>query len=588
MKQKQKIKQKTTKQFFNDLLLPILITLCVLPFTVYLAEYDYGFSSYAWHSDYSILQDFYTYYRQIFLLVIAVFMAIILAFRLPLYKEQTKDIKLFYPLLGYCGFVLISSLFSINYGTTWIGNGISLETTFVLISYCLIGFYTYQIMGRTDYQTILRGIYLMFVPMSIVGWFQVFKQDLLNYEWVQKIVMPEALFEEYGGNVSDLFSGNNVFLTLYNPNFAAVFLVMFICVFFVLLIYSEDKKTRIINGVFLVDALILCWFTYTRAAFVGLGMAFLAFILCIRKSKKIQMLKLIVPAMLLVCVAFFALDFATGSKFLNRLIDDQKVTGLESILTTECGVEIRYDDELYILTLNEDESAVVVMDESENILSTEYTEKNELVLPFAEDSLAFAMEWQGYPCILTLIEDNTLQFVLSEDGYYYYTDWGKIDQMTTIPHIDFNGLESMGSGRVYIWSRILPLLPKYLLVGSGPDTFAEVFPQNDYVGKLIYAENPGRIIERAHNDYLMRWVQTGLLSLICLLIFYGCFIKKCFGYFKGDTIQTTSDKLGFGCFLGCIGYLACGLFSDSTLYTTPTFYVFIGLALAATHSTEQL
>ncbi|MBQ6844477.1 MAG: O-antigen ligase family protein [Agathobacter sp.] len=586
MKQKQQ-KTKIKKQPFNDLLLPIIITLCVLPFTVYLAEYDYGFSQYNWHSDYSIIQDFYTYYRQIFLLVIAAFMLIILAFRLPLYKEQTKNFKIFYPLFGYSILVLISSLFSINYKASWIGNGISIETAFVLIGYVLIGFYTYQIMTKTDYQSILRGIYIMFIPMSIVGWFQVFKHDLLNYEWMQKIVMSEELFDMYGGDISDVFSGNNVFLTLYNPNFAAIFLVMFICVFFVLTIYASDKKSRIINGLFLADALILCWFTYTRAALVGLAIAFIAFVLCIRKNDKMRLLKYILPSIAAILIVFFVYDFATGGKYINRLIDEKKETQLDSILTTERGVEITYKDELYILTLAEDKSSVILMDESETIIPTECTKDDELILPFATDAFATYMDLDGLPCILTLLEDTTLVFTYDDDSYYYFTDWGKFDSMTDIAHVDFHGLESMGSGRIYIWSRILPLLPNYIFIGSGPDTFAEVFPQNDYVGKMIYADDPARIIERAHNDYLMRWIQTGLLSLMCLLVFYGCFIKKCFHYYKQNTIQTTSDKLGFGCFLGCIGYLACSLFSDSTLYTTPTFYVFIGLALAATHSNEN-
>lgn len=41
------------------------------------------------------------------------------------------------------------------------------------------------------------------------------------------------------------------------------------------------------------------------------------------------------------------------------------------------------------------------------------------------------------------------------------------------------------------------MLKHDILKGSGPDTFAEVFPQNDYAGKMIYAESTGRIMERA-------------------------------------------------------------------------------------------
>ena len=153
--------------------------------------------------------------------------------------------------------------------------------------------------------------------------------------------------------------------------------------------------------------------------------------------------------------------------------------------------------------------------------------------------------------------------------------------MQKVAAVDFHGYEYLGSGRLYIWSRVLPILKRYIFLGSGPDTFAEVYPQNDYVGKLVYAENPGRIMEGAHNDYLMRWVQTGLLSLLALLVFYGMFIRKCFRYYRQCGLSTVREKLGLGCFLGCIGYLVCSFFSDSTLYTTPIFYVFAGIALAA-------
>jgi O-antigen ligase len=177
--------------------------------------------------------------------------------------------------------------------------------------------------------------------------------------------------------------------------------------------------------------------------------------------------------------------------------------------------------------------------------------------------------------------DNVLTFVKRDGEYIYETSWGKEDQMVEVAHANAGGLEYLGSGRVYIWTRIVPLLKKYILVGSGPDTFAEVFPQNDYSGKLVYAENPARIIERAHNDYLMKWVQTGLLSVLALLAFYFLLLKKGFAYF-GNGAWTCSGKnlLALGCLLGCVAYMVCGLFSDSTLYTSPVFYVFVGIVLS--------
>ena len=582
---KKKRNTTTPKKHFNDLLLPIILILCLLPFVAYLAEYDYGYSEYLWHSDNSILLDFYTYYRGIIFQVIAFFIVVILAFRLPLYKEDTKDWKLFYPLMGYCVFVLLSSIFSDNPKASWLGNFCTLEGTFVLIGYCLAAFYTYQIMKEQDYGTVIHAIQIMFVPMSIVGWFQVFKHDLLNYEWVQKLVMPSYYYEEYAGTVEDVFTGNNVFLTLYNPNFAAVFLVMFSCVFLVLAVYAENWKKRLINGIFLLDALILCWFTYTRAALVALAVVLVVFALCLIKEHK-KLLLVVFPLVVLLFVVLLIGDWVNGGKFINRLVDTQKDTGLESMLTTERGVEITYEGEEYVLAFSKDAEELCLMDSKGNEIITEITDIGEMILPFAEDAYATVIDWDDYKTILMYLENTTLQFIQEDGMYYYYTDWGKIDSMTEIAHVDFGGLESLGSGRVYIWSRILPILKNYIFIGSGPDTFAEQYPQNDYVGKMIYAEYSGRIMERAHNDYLMRWVQTGLLSLVCLLVFYGLFIKKCFGFYKMSSKKSESSQLGMGCFLGCIGYLVCCLFSDSTLYTTPIFYVFIGLALAAAYKTE--
>ena len=41
------------------------------------------------------------------------------------------------------------------------------------------------------------------------------------------------------------------------------------------------------------------------------------------------------------------------------------------------------------------------------------------------------------------------------------------------------GKELIGSMRGYIWSRTIPILPHYLVLGAGPDCFLYEFPQDD-------------------------------------------------------------------------------------------------------------
>lgn len=561
---KKKNTGKKTKQHFNDLLLPIVAVFGLMPFVVYLAEFDYGYSGYLWHSEDSIMQDFYAYYRSIFFLVILFFVLVILAFSFAIGRENFKRNKIFYPLLAYTALALLSSICSVNRKAAFLGNYVSYQGFFVLAGYCLMIYYTYQIMRReNDYKSILHAIMVMFVPMSLLGCLQVFKNDPLNWNWVQKLLMPDALYEVYGGAVEDVFTGNNVFLSLYNPNYAAIFLVMFSCVFLLQFLTAQEKKEKIIAAVFLLDALILCWFTYTRAALVAFAVVVILLIIIMGKDGERKAILYTALSGVVLLVLLFVVDgILFGGKFAARILDEPKSAKLKSVLTTEDGVEITYGGEVCVIEMKD-------------------VAEGEIRLPLPGECYADSLEWDGEDQILVKLDDITLQFVEQDGTYYYYTEWGKTDSMDEVSAVDFHGYEYLGSGRLYIWSRVLPMLKRYIFFGSGPDTFAEVYPQNDYVGKIIYADNPGRVIEGAHNAYLMHWVQTGLLSLIALLVFYGIFMKKCFRYYRDCGLDTMRDKLGFGCFLGCIGYLVCSFFSDSTLYTTPIFYVFAGIALAA-------
>lgn len=574
-----KINRKSQKKTFNDLLLPILCVLCLMPFCVYLAEYDYGYSNYLWHSDNSVVQDLYAYYRSYFFELVTMISLGVLILRMALYREKNKSIKIFLPLAVYCIFAVLSTIFSINPRASFTGNFYQFQSIFVLLGFCLMSFYTYQILEtEQDYQTIRKGVIIVFLLISITGWFQVFGHDLLNFEWVQRLVMSEEQFAEYRGTIGDAFSGNNVFLTLYNPNYAAVFLVMFVAVFAVLSYSEQEKKKKICYLLLLFAALLLLWFTYTRAALVAMGTGGIVFIFCIRKTffKRWKYILSGIMVFLVVCVS---LDAINGFPYFSRMIETPKKSKIQEILTSQKGISITYDDKS--LTLILDNTGLSARDTKGNTVTLEQNSNGEWKIPFGTSvSARFMTRDETLSCVLQL-EEGSLEFVKTEEGYFYRNGDGKLDKIVEIPKLDLHGLEYLGSGRLYIWSRVIPVLKDYILVGSGPDTFAEAFPQNDYVGKLIYAENSRRVIESAHNDYLTRWVQTGFLSFLALLIFYLWFFKHCFSFYRNCDLQTNKQQLGFGCFVACICYLTCCFFSDSSLYTTPTFYIFAGIALAS-------
>lgn len=583
-----KIAKKKEKQYFNDLLIPIIFTLCILPFTVRLKEYEYGYSKYAWHSPESVMQDLYTYYRMWLFLIIVCLAFVVLIFRMGLYKEKNKPVKIFIPFLVYLGFTALSCVFSVNPKAAWLGNFVDMEGFFVLAGYGIIAFYTYQIMEtERDYAAVLKGVEISFVIMSVIGWMQVFMKAPLQFPFVQKLIMSGEYYEYYEGEMYSVFTGNNVSLSLYNPNFAVIYLIMFACVFAVNALLAESRKQRIVSAILLADALILTWFTYSRAGLVALLIVAVLFAVIYIKRKDGKKLKFILYAAggaVVIAIAFVAVDLIVfDGHYMNRLIDEKKDNQLKSILTTSEGVEINYGEDSFLLQIAEEgeQEVLNVIDTEDNICATLRDEEDSYLLPISTECEIDYFEWDGENSIFVSMYDNLLTFTKRDSEYIYVTTWGKEDQMVEVDHVDAGGLEYLGSGRVYIWTRILPMLKKYLLVGSGPDTFAEVFPQNDYSGKLVYAENPARIMERAHNDYLMKWVQTGLVSVVALLVFYILTLKKGYRFYKdGKWACSTKNLLALGCLLGCVAYMVCGLFSDSTLYTSPVFYVFMGIVLS--------
>ena len=64
---KKQTKHKEKQQGFNDLLIPMLLILCIMPFIVRLALYSCGYAKYPWYSDEDVIMDPYSYYRCYFL-----------------------------------------------------------------------------------------------------------------------------------------------------------------------------------------------------------------------------------------------------------------------------------------------------------------------------------------------------------------------------------------------------------------------------------------------------------------------------------------------------------------------------------------
>ncbi len=91
------------------------------------------------------------------------------------------------------------------------------------------------------------------------------------------------------------------------------------------------------------------------------------------------------------------------------------------------------------------------------------------------------------------------------------------DQINTVPKVNVEGYERLGSGRAYIWSRTLPMLKETILYGKGTDTFVVHFPQHDLIGKTNMG-NARIVVDKPHNYYMLIGVTSGVVSLVSVLV----------------------------------------------------------------------
>ena len=265
------------------------------------------------------------------------------------------------------------------------------------------------------------------------------------------------------------------------------------------------------------------------------------------------------------------------------------VITVKDILTKDDEVElVMKDDSLHIkYQLLEDD--MVVFDLTDNEGTTITYEANDTKIRLLDDRFSMI---EIEPCVVgetycfTVYADG-LRWDFSNqinDGTYYFLDWAnKFVKLEKADSAVFTNCPSLFSGRGYIWAKTIPLLKKYIFLGAGPDSFQMVFPQYDYVD-LAYDFAPNMLITRAHNMFLQMAVQTGVLSLICFLVFYGMyFVKSVKLYIKRKELLDDDPYLfhiGAGLFVANFGYMLSGIVNDSLPVTAPLFWAIIGIGIA--------
>lgn len=573
-------------------LVPIYLLLTLVPLISHYHSYKTNLENYDWQSADAVYDvDVFIYPKSVAVCVVAACM-LVLFFLMKYYLSDIKTET--YPLILYAMFIGFSTLCSQYKYFAIHGSQDQFESVFVLLSYLIISVYCmYVIQNEDALKSVVYALLIGAALIAVIGILQMLKLDPLRTSLGQKLLLLGT------GQHQLEFSLplGRVYATLFNSNYVGAYVsIMFPCV----LCAGLAAKKKIIKGLCYLLASVLIIITFGASAKNGLIAISLSVILVIiiYRNEIIRHIKTLIVLCVIFIVGLICVntitDAAVTSAFHNLYItltasDPSSNRTLENILTKDDEVELVLKTDSLHIRYEMTDNEMMVFDITDNSGNSIGYQQNGTVIELLDErfsSISIEPCAIGNTYAFTVYVDNMrwdFSNQVNDGTYYFYNYAGKFVKLEQAESAIFTNCPQIFSGRGYIWAKTIPLLKKYFLLGAGPDSFQLVFPQHDYVD-LAYEFAPNMLITRAHSMYLQIAVQTGVLSLLCVLCFYTMyFIGSVKIYIKRSSLLEQNPYLfhiGSGLFVGTFGYMLSELVNDSLPVTAPIFWCLIGVGIA--------
>lgn len=575
-------------------ILPTIIALSIVPLIVRLKITAYPVENLNWLTNNPIFENLYTHYKANVIVAIAVIATIIFLYQKSAKMKELINNKSFYYLYAYMAFVLFSWIFTTDRFFSTTGFPDHHENVFVLLSYIVIFLFTALILKtEKEFKVIINFWVISIGILFIIGLTQFLGQDVLYSDLLQRLIVPK----QYLDNVEfDFTYGNKrlIYQTLFHHNYVSFYTAIAFPFFLTLSILEKERLNRIIYIVICGIMIYNLLGSGSRNGLVGI-VASLVIITIFVSTYFIKHWKIFVSTVVVGFAIFIIVNVTMNTllaqKF-NYLVGQLNTVEnypMNSINTTTDSIIIDHDD-FYIEVQYTDKSKVpfAFYDEEGNKYDYSIIKGNHMFTNTEGEPLEklldvkflFSMR-QEAPVITFNFNNIEWPFTYKDNRFYYINALGNLEVLSEVQALGFEGRERLGSARGYIWSRTLPLLKKYWLFGSGPDTYAIVFPQEDRVGKYNAYNDVNMVIDKPHNILLDYAVNTGIPSLMSLLIFWGIYIAWSGRLYFKSTFETYYAKIGMASFVAVVGYLVSGLFNDTNVNITPVFWVILGIGYAA-------
>ena len=539
--------------------------------------------------------DFFSYWKYIFI----VFLTIITLFvYLGLYMDRKlpfkREFKYYIPLAIYFLFVILSTIFCYNKDVAFFGFIESYQGIYILLSYGLLTFLMINFINNEEEINIIKNTFaVLIVIQGLIGLSQFLGLDFFKTYIGRFLVSGDGVSPE---SIDFIFGKGTIYGTMYNTNFVGSFATIIVPLSIAFYAMAKTQKSKVISY-FLIILSISIWIgCNSRAGYVGVTIIIIFSAIFLRKEiikHKRFVLSLLLTTLLIIITfnaisggrtlnQFLRLNLAKEVEKINELSNDHEnksnsVVFKDLIIeNNKFSIVTNYD----ILTIGiENETFYIINDKDDKYIVTK-----------KEDTTT--IDEEKYPNYKISIKNNKRIVYLNaynRDIVFYFTDDGvkvlgsgsRLTNPVIAPTFKLlNGYDRFASSRGYIWSRSIMMLPNVVFKGYGPDNYCIAFPQDDFLAKLNAGWEAAKVVDKPHNMFLQIAINTGIPSLLALLILWLIYIIRGFKLYFNTEFDTTEKQVGLASLAAVIGYLVAGIFNDQIVSVAPLFWIILGMGIS--------
>ncbi len=580
-------------------MIPLALILLIVPLIVHLKTVKLTGAALVFSPNSDSYPDFFNYFKAIWLEALTIISFLVCLWYFNSKKYTFKVSKLFIPLGIYYFGVIISTLLSDYKHQSLFGFNDRFEGFFVITCYMTICFLAaHFITFEKDVKILFGALVFSAVIISLLGISQFWGFDILQSDFGKHLMLSANDYKEIGESLEFKFPTRYIYATLYNPNYVGSYFSMLFPISLILFLFSNSLKNKILSGIFSCLTFITLVGCLSTTGYIGAFFAILIILLILYK-KVIKSWKSVIPLFLCLVGILLLMNLTANGTllpgFAKTTTQGQNNSGITDIATS------KPDNSLKDIKLVKNSASIITVD---NVLNIQFDNSNYQCL-FSDqvgnkldfkidetDNKTLTFNDSRYEGIKIIIDGAVFNITTSntvfnicvnkDTGYFKFMDHrGNQVDIVDVDKIGFEGKETFASSRGYIWSRTLPLLKDTLFWGHGPDTFAFVFPQNDFLGKVKAFNSPYIIVDKPHNMFLQISVNTGLLSLLAFLVFimwYAIVSVKLYIMNKSDNIYFIS---GVSCLVAVMGFMISAFANDSVISVSPVFWIILGIGIAS-------